>query len=134
MIVYGVSDKGIVRRSNQDAFRIRTEAAEDLTVAVLCDGMGGAKSGEVASSIAAEAFLTAAAEDLLNQPELDITEIGRESAALANLRVFDRAQRDDSCAGMGTTLVALMVRKSEAALCRRARWRGWVFPMPRWND
>ena len=127
MIVYGVSDKGIVRRSNQDSFRIRTEAAEDLTVAVLCDGMGGAKSGEVASSIAAEAFLTAAAEDLLNQPELDIAEIGRESAVLANLRVYDRAQRDDSCAGMGTTLVALMVRKTEAVLVNVGDSRGYWF-------
>ena len=34
MIVFGVSDKGIVRRSNQDSFQIRTEPAEDLAVAV----------------------------------------------------------------------------------------------------
>ncbi len=127
MIVYGVSDKGVVRRSNQDSFRIRTEPSEELAVAVLCDGMGGAKSGEVASSIAAESFLSAAAEDLRNQPELDIAEIGRESAALANLHVYDRAVRDDSCAGMGTTLVALMVRKREAVLVNVGDSRGYWF-------
>ena len=127
MTVFGISDRGIVRRSNQDSFRIHGEEDGSLAAAVLCDGMGGAKSGEVASALAAETFLTSALEDLRQHPEMDIADIGRESTAYANLKVYDRAWRDEDCRGMGTTLVAVLVREDAAVIVNVGDSRGYWF-------
>lgn len=116
MKLYGVSDKGKVRRNNQDSFRMAESPEGGLAAAVLCDGMGGVKGGEIASSIAAEAFLESVLENLKSHEMLDIADIGREAAARANLTVYDRAARDEECRGMGTTLVAAVVRERDAAV------------------
>jgi protein phosphatase len=125
MTVFGISDRGAVRRSNQDSFQFRTDEKEQLAAAVLCDGMGGARSGEIASSIAAETFLSAAWEDMTQQPDTDLADVGRESAAYANLKVFDRAYRDPVCQGMGTTLVAVLVRGDSAVIVNIGDSRGY---------
>ena len=55
MNVFGVTDVGRVRRDNQDSYAIRRLGGE-AALLVVCDGMGGARAGSVASSVAAEAF------------------------------------------------------------------------------
>lgn len=127
MTVYGISDRGVVRRVNQDAFRFHVDEEDELAVAVLCDGMGGTKSGEIASSMASETFLSSALEDLEQQPDTDLADIGRESAAYANLKVYDRASRDLDCQGMGTTLVAVLVRRDSAVIVNIGDSRGYWF-------
>ena len=57
MKAYGITDKGKVRRINQDSFLYDLQEEQDRAVAVLCDGMGGERAGEVASELAAGAFL-----------------------------------------------------------------------------
>ena len=57
------------------------------------------------------------AEDMLRrEPKSDAAQVLREAAAYANLKVYDRAFRDESCRGMGTTLVAALVRPEDAAV------------------
>ena len=58
MNVFGVTDVGRVRRDNQDSYAIRRLGGE-AALLVVCDGMGGARAGSVASSVAAEAFTQA---------------------------------------------------------------------------
>lgn len=116
MNAFGITDKGKVRTSNQDSFRICVYPDGDYALAVLCDGMGGVHGGEIASTIAADAFMQYAEDMLRQQPETDATQILREAAAYANLKVYDRAFRDDSCRGMGTTLVAALVRPEDATV------------------
>ena len=53
MKIYGLTDKGIVRENNQDFFASE-KLSENVAFAVVCDGMGGANAGNVASKIAAE--------------------------------------------------------------------------------
>ncbi len=116
MNAFGITDKGKVRTSNQDSFRICVSPEGDYALAALCDGMGGVHGGEIASTIAADAFMQYAEDMLRQQPETDAAQILREAAAYANLKVYDRAFRDDSCRGMGTTLVAALVRPEDATV------------------
>ena len=47
--VWGLTDKGIVRRENQDSCAYETIPERGLAWGVVCDGMGGAKAGDIAS-------------------------------------------------------------------------------------
>ena len=89
------TDTGRQRRANEDSYYVRAP------VFVVADGMGGAQAGEVASRIAAEAFdreLPAGPEDAL-----------REVFESANREIHEHAASDESHAGMGTTLTAVIV-------------------------
>ena len=53
---WGLSDQGCVRKQNQDAYRIEKLDRNSL-LCVVCDGMGGAKSGNIASTLAVDVFV-----------------------------------------------------------------------------
>ena len=55
MRYYGVTDKGLVRKSNQDNYIITTNKSGDV-FAIVCDGIGGGRAGDVASKMAIEYF------------------------------------------------------------------------------
>ena len=57
MKVWGITDVGLVRKENQDAFGIREATSTGHTICVVCDGMGGTVGGSLASSVAVESFL-----------------------------------------------------------------------------
>ena len=116
MTAEGITDRGIVREINQDAFRFSVDTERDRAVAVLCDGMGGERAGEIASELASWYFLEYAMSSLDKPESMLAVDINREAAAWANLHVYDRQVRDDSCAGMGTTLVAAVINGSDAAV------------------
>ena len=54
--VQGITDVGLVRKENQDAYAVREEMASGHTVCVVCDGMGGAAGGKLASRIAVTTY------------------------------------------------------------------------------
>ena len=111
----GCSDRGPVRRTNEDAL-FKDEA---LGLLIVADGMGGHAAGEVASRLAVDAvvgFLRRTSED----PEhswpygldstLSLTSNRlRTAVSLANRRVFREAESHDDYTGMGTTIVAALV-------------------------
>ena len=108
MEAWGLTDVGNVRSQNQDAFRI-VELGKDALLAVVCDGMGGAKSGNVASRLASEVF----SEEVKRSFSADLTpdeaeQVLRAAANLANISVFEQSQLSEDYAGMGTTLVAAL--------------------------
>ncbi|MDR0839261.1 MAG: Stp1/IreP family PP2C-type Ser/Thr phosphatase [Oscillospiraceae bacterium] len=109
MEIFGQTDIGCVRRANQDVFGVRE--CDGGSVGVVCDGMGGAKAGEVASAIALDVF-TLYMEELLRTPKFpnDAAEKIAIAATLAGNAVYERAETDPECEGMGTTLVAAVVR------------------------
>jgi protein phosphatase len=110
MNVWTITDVGAVRPQNQDACRVETLSPQRLLLTV-CDGMGGARAGNVASALAVRAFGDAALERL-NDPQRaqdDVQTLLRESVEQANQAVFRRASTDPDCLGMGTTLVAALV-------------------------
>lgn len=108
MEAWGLTDVGNVRSQNQDAFRI-VELGKTALLAVVCDGMGGAKSGNVASRLASEVF----SEEVKRSFSADLTpdeaeQMLRAAAKLANISVFEQSQLSEDYAGMGTTLVAAL--------------------------
>lgn len=116
MKAYGITDKGRVRQVNQDAFLFDVQEEQDRSVAVLCDGMGGERAGEVASELAARTFMEHTLK-AFSAPETPLAvDIARESTAWANLHVFDKANRDSVLNGMGTTLVAAVINGRDAAV------------------
>ena len=102
METWGITHRGAVRQQNQDAFDARL-LEDGRIIALVCDGMGGARAGNVASTMAVELFMRRFLEQ---KDELNDQERMQTSAALANQEVFQRAANDPECAGMGTTLVA----------------------------
>ena len=114
MLFYGKTDIGKKRAVNQDNFVIR-KYADDVLFAVVCDGMGGANGGNVASAIATDAFreqLDAAEREhpsFFGIPAEDILDILSAAATEANRAVYRAAQDDPSLEGMGTTLVGCIL-------------------------
>jgi serine/threonine protein phosphatase PrpC len=101
-----VTDRGRKRPSNEDAFGYSVEDG----VYVVCDGMGGAAAGEIASSIAVDEFLRILCA---GDPAVRPSALANEAVAAANHAIFSRAQRNPKLSGMGTTLVALLVEDSQ---------------------
>ena len=109
------SDTGRVRENNEDSFRL----APELNLFVLCDGMGGQASGEVASRLAAETIVAHCRDAEANPelPSVDEQIDGASKAAnrlasairLANRAVHQAAQQNEAQTGMGATVVAVQV-------------------------
>ena len=107
MRAFGITDVGSVRHQNQDAYFHTADA--DGGVALVCDGMGGARAGNVASRLAAETFI-----QTLGSREGEPDALLTQALAEANRRVYRRAEEDEDCRGMGTTLVAALVTEGTA--------------------
>ena len=109
----GATDTGQVRDHNEDAIA----HLSDMGLLVLADGMGGLKAGEIASAMAVE-VVTAELEAELKGIEVgqsdQSTGYALESLAVgaavlkANATIFNVAQTQPQCAGMGTTLVVVL--------------------------
>lgn len=112
MQVWGVTDRGAVRQQNQDAYAARV-LEDGRAVALVCDGMGGARAGNVASTMAVELFME---EFLKPDREGPVEERMGHAAAVANQAVFLRSASDPECAGMGTTMVAVLAGGAEAVI------------------
>ena len=110
MQYWGLTDPGCVRPQNQDVYQIE-KLDGSSALFLVCDGMGGAKSGNVASSLAADVFVQEVRRSWKHSlDESHIDQILQNAVKLANFTVFDQAQQFEEFNGMGTTLVAALVR------------------------
>lgn len=116
MKVYGITDKGKVRKENQDRFAFELLVEKNAAVLALCDGMGGAQAGSVASEMASDAFVSHVLACINLADDRPISEIAFDAANYTNVKVYDRSFADFSCLGMGTTLVAAVVRDAQTAV------------------
>ncbi|MGF1512209.1 MAG: serine/threonine phosphatase [Elainellaceae cyanobacterium] len=121
----GYTDVGRMRKHNEDCFFIQTDIQKRETPSgrtcsakglyILCDGMGGHASGEVASSLAVEA-LHKSLQSWTSQ--LPMESSLNESIRLANQAIYEQNQQNDAQGNrrMGTTLVMLLVQGLEVAI------------------
>ena len=116
MEYWGLSDTGKVRAQNQDAFRIE-ELDRHTVLAVVCDGMGGAKSGNIASRLAIDVFteeVRCSYKSSMSQEQVE--QLLQNAVKLANFTVYDQARQFEDFAGMGTTLVAALISGKNATI------------------
>ena len=107
---WALTDPGCVRTQNQDAYEIH-QLDKHTTLFVVCDGMGGAKSGNVASSLAAEVFSQEIKRNYHGGLAGEhLNELLKRAVKLANFTVYDQSQQFEDFHGMGTTLVAAILR------------------------
>jgi len=116
MQYWGLTDPGCARSQNQDTFQIE-ELDRNVLLCVICDGMGGAKSGNVASTLAADVFVQEIKRTWKsNMDQEDLNQMLRNAVKLSNFTVFDQAQQFEEFTGMGTTLVAALIAGKHATI------------------
>ena len=123
---WGLTDPGCVRKQNQDAYRME-QLDRNTLLCVVCDGMGGAKSGNIASALAVDVFV----QELRRVHKAGMSKEAIEQmlisgTKLANFTVYDQAKQFEEFDGMGTTLVAVLIKSRKATVINvgdsRAYW------------
>ena len=116
MQYWGLTDPGCVRKQNQDTYMME-QLDRNSAVFVVCDGMGGAKSGNIASSLAADVFVQEIKRSFTSNMDREKSDqMLRSAVKLANFTVYDQAKQFEEFDGMGTTLVAVLVRGKKATV------------------
>lgn len=125
MKAFGMSDKGCHRPTNQDRYLI--VQGQGYTAVVVCDGMGGARAGELAAELAIDSFAFYLDRCMGETETVEAGVALREAAAYANIRVFDKARESDEYEGMGCTLVSALVRDNQVTLVNIGDSRAYLF-------
>lgn len=110
MEVFAKTDIGKVRANNEDNFAFCK--LDDAVIAVVCDGMGGAEGGEIASEIATQTILNQVKNSY--SPKMRDTAVERmlvSALTAANLKIYNYSV-ENNLEGMGTTVVASLLRNS----------------------
>lgn len=116
MDIFSKTDKGKVRTANQDAY-FAGRIADSAAFAVVCDGMGGANAGNVASENAVRhisEYIVKSYRDSMNPDELEKTV--RNAVTSANIELYDMSVSDAALYGMGTTAVIALIKGEDAVI------------------
>lgn len=125
MIIFGSSNVGLVRSENQDSYSIDT-LDNGIGFAVVCDGMGGASGGKIASLSAVNTF-SSLISDL--QPDMtsdEVVHVLDKAIKSANTKIYNKSCTDVTLLGMGTTLVAAVVIKNKVYILNIGDSRGYI--------
>ncbi len=124
MRVLSFSEKGCIRKNNEDSFLVLSSEA----LYAVADGMGGHRAGEVASSVALHELETwvprlAALEDQALENGLI------EAFVQANRVVYESSTTEPEKAGMGTTLTVLLIRNEKIFIAHVGDSRAYLCAM-----
>lgn len=108
----GQTDIGLVRKTNQDAYNAGA-LSENAVWAVVCDGMGGANGGNIASETAIDAITKDVLEGYREgMDSQEIKELLASALEDANEKVYEKAKQDPALEGMGTTAVLTLIQNN----------------------
>ncbi len=119
---YSLTDRGKVRKNNQDSF-INYFHPRFATF-VVCDGMGGHKAGEVASAIAVESMQQSIIE---KKDRTDYENMLKESVIESNQKVYIESQKCEEFSNMGTTIVAAILSQDNIYLAHVGDSRAYLY-------
>lgn len=126
MQIIGNTDVGRTRIANEDAFKYGI-FDDGASWAVVCDGMGGVHGGKIASSTAID-MVSQKIKKCYN-PAMGMSSIENlllSSITTANCIVYDRGIGDSELEGMGTTIVAAIVKNGEACIAHVGDSRAYM--------
>ena len=129
--VGAATDTGRVRKLNEDAFAVVPEHG----LFVVCDGMGGARAGEVASRMAVETITATLADTGAASPSGAARREGyrpftsrlAQAVERSNQAILDHAEQDEGHAGMGTTVVAALIAEEIASIAHVGDSRAYLW-------
>ena len=127
MKIVAKTDKGRVRDSNQDAYAVG-EFPDEVAWAIVCDGMGGAAGGNIASALAVKVI-----SDKINasyresMKDSSIKNMLHSALTAANMEVYDMAYANSELNGMGTTVVCAIVKNGYAFIAHAGDSRAYVY-------
>jgi serine/threonine protein phosphatase PrpC len=142
--LFARTDVGQVREHNEDNFivadltkRTRGLQADNRVVSVgkngnimaVCDGMGGAAAGEVASQLAVDIIYEKMVEGTTPDVQVSRNELARRlvhAVESAGLRIFESAKSDRTRRGMGTTTTAATLIDDHLFLAQVGDSRGYI--------
>ncbi len=126
MQVHSQTDVGLVRPQNEDA--CETGLLNGGAFAVVCDGMGGANGGDVASQLAVESISRQILEAAqLNFSGQTMEQLLYEIILRANAEIYAAAQRNPELKGMGTTVVAVVALNHAAYIAHAGDSRAYLY-------
>lgn len=127
MILAAATDVGMHREENQDMF-VYKAVSDNIAYAVVCDGMGGANGGRIASQTACE-IISEIFDQFFEteQPPYDLALLFRRSIRMANEKIYQMSKENDDLAGMGTTVVAAIVVNNDLFVANVGDSRAYLF-------
>lgn len=127
MKIASKTDVGKERTNNQDSF-VAGPIGENSAWAVVCDGMGGANGGNIASSLAIKTISdTLISSFRTNMSDNSIRLLFESAFNAANIKIFNRALEDESLKGMGTTAVSVVVSNETAHIAHVGDSRCYLY-------
>lgn len=121
MYFHGKTDIGKLRQTNQDNF-LTMRVCDNVTLFVLCDGMGGTNGGNIASGLAMRTFADYIEQtlscriddnDVCDLEDINLSVLLSEATNAANKAVYARARENSELTNMGTTIVAALATENE---------------------
>ena len=127
MLTFAVQTNiGYLREENQD--RVDARTYEDRILALVCDGMGGERSGSEASRLAAEVFFEHFEESYqTNMDPYAIRALLLSSVSAANSIIYTTAKMNYQNFGMGTTCVAAFLSDNGIAVVNVGDSRAYLY-------
>ena len=126
MFIFGKTDIGLRRATNQDEYRVHV-LDDDIYFGLVCDGMGGENGGNVASAVASETICQNLLCNLRSGlSDEDYKNIIVSAVSDGNVAVYDKSLEDKQYMGMGTTVVAALIKGKRCAVAHVGDSRAYL--------
>ena len=126
MQIFSITDVGKQRKTNQDAY-FAAQIEDKATVAIVCDGMGGANAGNIASETAIKSISDYIIRSYhKNMSGFDIEKMLKNAIASANIEIYDMACNDPTLNGMGTTVVVAFAEGDDVIIAHVGDSRAYL--------